>query len=151
MSIDHNEIPASLPTGQAGVATNVKPRGAYPLTRRTGDFIYVSGTSSRRADNTIAGVDIIDNMGTKHLNAEVQTREVIKNIEKNLAKEGATLKDVVDVTSFLVNMNDFAGYNKAYAEFFDKETGPTRTTVAVHQLPHPDLVVEIKVVAYKKQ
>lgn len=129
---------------------NVTPRGAYPHTKRVGDFIFVSGTSSRRADNTIAGVDIIDAMGTKHLNIEVQTREVLKNIEKNLAKEGATLKDVVDVTSFLVNMNDFAGYNKAYSSFFDKETGPTRTTVAVHQLPHPDLAVEIKVVAYKK-
>lgn len=129
---------------------NVTPRGAYPHTKRVGDFIFVSGTSSRRADNTIAGVDIIDNMGTKRLNIETQTREVILNIEKNLAKEGATLKDVVDVTSFLVNMNDFAGYNKAYAEFFDAKTGPTRTTVAVHQLPHPDLVVEIKVVAYKK-
>ena len=62
----------------------------------------------------------------------------------------ASLKDVVDVSSFLVSMNDFAGYNKAYGEFFEKETGPTRTTVAVHQLPHPDLVVEIKVTAYKK-
>lgn len=129
---------------------NVTPRGAYPHTKRVGGFIFVSGTSSRRADNTIAGVDIIDEMGTKRLNIEVQTREVFKNIEKNLAKEGATLKDVVDVTSFLVNMNDFAGYNKAYAEFFDAEMGPTRTTVAVHQLPHPDLVVEIKVMAYKK-
>ncbi|MDD7886673.1 RidA family protein [Flavivirga sp. 57AJ16] len=128
----------------------VTPRGAYPHTKRVGDFIFVSGTSSRRADNTIAGVDIIDDMGTKRLNIEVQTREVLKNIEKNLTKEGATLKDVVDVTSFLVNMNDFAGYNKAYAAFFDVETGPTRTTVAVHQLPHPDLVVEIKVIAYKK-
>ena len=143
MSKDKNEVSAS-------VGTKVTPRGSYPLTKRVGNFIYVSGTSSRRADNTIAGVDIIDNLGTKYLNAEVQTREVIKNIEKNLAQEGATLKDVVDITSFLVNMNDFAGYNKAYAEFFDKETGPTRTTVAVHQLPHPDLVVEIKVVAYKK-
>jgi 2-aminomuconate deaminase len=130
---------------------SVTPRGAYPHTKRVGDFIFVSGTSSRRADNTIAGVDIIDEMGTKRLNIEVQTREVLKNIEKNLAKEGASLKDVVDVTSFLVNMNDFAGYNKAYAEFFDKETGPARTTVAVHQLPHPDLVVEIKVMAYKKR
>jgi 2-aminomuconate deaminase len=129
----------------------VTPRGAYPHTKRVGDFIFVSGTSSRRADNTIAGVDIIDNMGTKHLNIEVQTSEVLKNIEKNLAKEDATLKDVVDVTTFLVNMNDFAGYNKTYAEFFNKETGPTRTTVAVHQLPHPDLVVEIKVMAYKKR
>ena len=132
------------------MSNKVTPRGAYPHTKRVGDFIFVSGTSSRRADNTIAGVDIIDNMGTKYLNIEVQTREVILNIKKNLANEGATLEDVVDVTSFLVNMNDFAGYNRAYAAFFDKETGPTRTTVAVHQLPHPDLVVEIKVVAFKK-
>lgn len=131
------------------MSDKVTPRGAYPHTKRVGDFIFVSGTSSRRADNSIAGVDIIDEMGTKRLNIEVQTREVIKNIEKNLAKEGATLKDVVDVTSFLVNMNDFAGYNKAYAEFFNAETGPARTTVAVHQLPHPDLVVEIKVMAFK--
>ena len=109
----------------------------------------VSGTSSRRADNTIVGVDIIDKMGTKYLNIEVQTREVLNNINSNLKKVGASLKDIVDVSTFLVNMNDFAGYNKAYAEFFDKETGPTRTTVAVHQLPHPDLVVEIKVMAYK--
>jgi 2-aminomuconate deaminase len=89
-------------------------------------------------------------MGTKYLNAETQTREVLQNIDKNLKTVGASIKDVVDVSSFLVNMNDFAGYNKAYAEFFEIETGPTRTTVAVHQLPHPDLVIEIKVIAYKK-
>ena len=128
----------------------VTPRGAYPNIKVVGDFIFVSGTSSRKPDNTIAGVDVIDEMGTKHLNAEVQTREVLKNIDANLKKVGASIKNVVDVSTFLVNMNDFAGYNKAYAEFFDKETGPTRTTVAVHQLPHPDLVVEIKVTAYKK-
>lgn len=129
----------------------VTPRGAYPHVKVVGDFIFVSGTSSRRPDNSIAGVEIIDEMGTKRLCAETQTREVLKNIDANLQKVGASLKDVVDVSSFLVNMNDFAGYNKAYAEFFDKATGPTRTTVAVHQLPHPDLVVEIKVTAYKKQ
>ena len=129
----------------------VTPRGAYPHNRRAGDFIFISGTSSRRADNTIAGVDIIDEMGTKRLNIEVQTREVLQNIEKNLKSVGAEMSDVVDVTSFLVNMNDFAGYNKAYAEFFNAETGPARTTVAVHQLPHPDLVVEIKVMAYRKK
>ncbi len=143
MSDKKNEIPASA-------GSNVTPRGAYPHTKCVGDFIFVSGTSSRLADNSFAGVELIDEMGTKHLDIVAQTRAVIETIAANLEKEGATLADVVDVTSFLVNMNDFAGYNKAYAEYFNAETGPTRTTVAVHQLPHPDLVVEIKVVAYKK-
>jgi 2-aminomuconate deaminase len=129
----------------------VTPRGAYPHIKVVGDFIFVSGTSARRADNTIAGVDIIDEMGTKFLNIETQTSEVLKNIDANLQTVGASLEDVVDVSVFLVNMNDFAGYNKAYGTFFEKETGPTRTTVAVHQLPHPDLVVEIKVTAFKNR
>jgi len=127
----------------------VTPRGAYPHIRRAGDFLFVSGTSSRKADNTFAGVNVIDEMGTMHLNIEEQTRAVLQNIEKTLATADATMADVVDVTSFLVNMNDFAGYNKVYGEFFNKETGPARTTVAVHQLPHPHLVVEIKVMAFK--
>lgn len=129
----------------------VTPRGAYPHTKRVGDFIFVSGTSSRRPDNTIAGVEIIDGMGTKRLDIKAQTRAVLDNIAANLEKAGASMDDVVDVTSFLVNMNDFAGYNEAYAEYFNAKSGPARTTVAVHQLPHPDLVVEIKVMAYKKQ
>ena len=59
------------------MSTKVMPRGAYPHTKRVGEFIFVSGTSSRRKDNSIAGVDIIDDMGTKHLNIETQTREVL--------------------------------------------------------------------------
>jgi 2-aminomuconate deaminase len=43
-------------------------------------------------------------------------------------------------------MNDFGGYNEVYGEFFD-EGGPARTTVAVHQLPHPHLLIEIQAVA----
>jgi len=127
----------------------VTPRGAYPHIRRAGDLLFVSGTSSRKADNSFAGVNVLDEMGTMHLNIEEQTRAVLENIKKTLASANAQMSDVVDVTSFLVNMNDFAGYNKVYAEFFNKETGPARTTVAVHQLPHPHLVVEIKVIAYK--
>lgn len=127
------------------------PRGAYPHIKRAGDFIFVSGTSSRLADNTFAGVHQVDEMGTMHLDVREQTRAVLENIQDFLATEGATMNDVVDVTSFLVNMNDFAGYNEVYAQFFSKETGPTRTTVAVHQLPHPNLVVEIKVMAFKPQ
>jgi 2-aminomuconate deaminase len=77
----------------------------------------------------------------------VQTRAVIENIRDILASEGAQLTDLVDLTSFLVNMNDFGEYNRVYGEFFDY-TGPARTTVAVHQLPHPHLLIEIKATAY---
>lgn len=132
------------------MSKKVTPRGAYPHVKVVGDFIFVSGTSSRKPDNSIEGVVIIDEMGTKKLDAYLQTKAVLENIDRNLQTVGASLDDVVEVSTFLVNMNDFADYNKAYAEFFDKETGPARTTVAVHQLPHPDLVVEIKAVAYKK-
>lgn len=127
------------------------PRGAYPHVKRAGDFLFISGTSSRLPDNSFAGVQQIDEMGTMHLDIKEQTRAVLNNIKDYLATENATMKDVVDVTTFLVNMNDFGGYNEVYASFFDKETGPARTTVAVHQLPHPHLVVEIKAMAYKPQ
>ena len=127
------------------------PRGAYPHVKRVGDFIFISGTSSRLADNSFAGVHQVDEMGTVRLDIKEQTKAVLENIKDFLATEGATLEDVVDVTSFLVNMNDFAGYNEVYAQYFNKETGPARTTVAVHQLPHPNLVVEIKVMAFKRQ
>lgn len=133
------------------VKDKATPRGAYPHIRRAGDFLLVSGTSSRLPNNSFAGVHQVDEMGTMHLDVKEQTRAVLNNIKDYLATEGATMKDVVDVTSFLVNMNDFAGYNQVYGEFFDKETGPARTTVAVHQLPHPNLVVEIKAMAYKPQ
>ncbi|MFK7767576.1 MAG: RidA family protein [Mariniblastus sp.] len=125
------------------------PRGAYPHFKLVGDLIFVSGTSSRRPDNTFAGVEKVDEMGTKRLDIKLQTKAVLENIGTILAEAGATLSDVVDLTTFLVNMNDFAGYNETYAEFFDRETGPARTTVAVHQLPHPDLLIEIKVIARK--
>ncbi|NML34794.1 RidA family protein [Paraburkholderia antibiotica] len=124
-----------------------RPRGAYPHLKRAGDFLFVSGTSSRRSDNTIAGAQA-DAMGTMQLDIREQTRAVLDNIRDILATEGATLKDVVEICTYLVNMNDFGGYNAVYGEYFDVE-GPARTTVAVHQLPHPHLAIEIKAVAYK--
>jgi 2-aminomuconate deaminase len=124
-----------------------KPRGRFPHIKRAGDYLFVSGTSSRRADNTIAGAET-DGSGAMQLNIGEQTRAVIENIRDILASMDATLKDVVEISTFLVTMDDFEGYNRIYSEFFD-EQGPARTTVAVHQLPHPHLLIEMKAVAYK--
>lgn len=129
------------------VSGKATPRGKFPHIKRAGDFLFVSGTSSRRPDNTFEGVEV-DEMGTTNLDIRVQTRAVIENIRDILATEGAGLEDIVEISTFLVNMNDFGGYNEVYGQYFDY-TGPTRTTVAVHQLPHPHLLIEIKAVAHK--
>jgi 2-aminomuconate deaminase len=129
------------------VEGKAKPRGRFPHVKRAGDYLFVSGTSSRRADDTIAGAEA-DAHGSVKLDIRAQTRAVIENIRDILASVGAGLPDVADVSAYLVNMADFAGYNEVYAEYFT-EQGPARTTVAVHQLPHPHLLIEIKVIAYK--
>jgi 2-aminomuconate deaminase len=129
--------------------TMAKPRGKYPHVKRAGDFLFVSGISSRRPDNTFEGASS-DAMGATTLDIRAQTRAVIENIAKILQSAGAGLEDLVQVTCYLVNMNDFKGYNEVYGEFFS-HGGPTRTTVAVHQLPHPHILIEINAVAFRPQ
>jgi 2-aminomuconate deaminase len=136
MGTDSKVVPGKAP-----------PRGRFPHIKRAGDYLFVSGTSSRRADNTIAGADI-DSSGVAKLDIRAQTRALIENIRDILASMDAELNDVVEISTFLLNMNDFAAYNEIYAEYFD-ENGPARTTVAVGELPHPHLLIEMKAIAYK--
>ena len=136
-------VPGTVVEGKA------QPRGKYPHVKRAGDFLIVSGTSARRADNTIAGAEV-DELGTTRLDIRAQTAAVIENIRDILRSVGASLGDVVEVTTYLVSMNDFGGYNEVYGKYFTHD-GPARTTVAVHQLPHPHLLIEIRAVAYKPE
>ena len=128
------------------LSEKAKPRGKYPHVKRAGDFLFISGTSSRRKDGSFRGADE-DEMGNVSLDIQEQTRAVIENISDILQSEGSNLRDVVDLTTFLINMNDFKGYNETYSEYFN-ENGPARTTVAAHQLPHPLILIEIKVTAF---
>jgi 2-aminomuconate deaminase len=129
------------------VEGKAQPRGKFPHIKRAGDFLFVSGTSSRCADDTIAGAET-DKFGTTRLDIREQTRAVIENIQDILASMDANLKDVVEISTYLVNMDDFEAYNEIYAQYFD-EQGPARTTVAVRQLPHTYLLIEMKAIAYK--
>jgi 2-aminomuconate deaminase len=121
------------------------PRGRFPHVKVAGGLVFVSGTSARQPDNAIAGARA-DALGTTSLDIRVQTRAAIENVATILRGVGADLADLVQVTTYLVNMNDFGGYNEVWAEYFD-EHGPARTTVAVHQLPHPHLLLEIQATA----
>jgi|SRR5579863_5089006 2-aminomuconate deaminase len=131
------------------VEGKAKPLGKYPHLKRAGDFLIVSGTSARRADNTVAGAQV-DESGAVQLDVRAQTAAVLENVRDILRSGGADLSDIVEITSYLVNMDDFAGYNEVYGRYFEHD-GPARTTVAVRQLPHPHLLIEIRALAYKPE
>jgi 2-aminomuconate deaminase len=138
---------AAAPPSSAVLPGKARPRGTFPHFRRAGDFIFVSGTSARRADDSIAGAECGSD-GRPVLDIRAQTRAVIENIRDILAAAGAGLADVVEVSTYLANMGDFGGYNDVYSEFFGYQ-GPARTTVAVAALPHPQLLIEMRAVAWR--
>jgi len=123
------------------------PRGKFPHVRLAGDFIFISGTSARRPDDSFAGVSTAPD-GSVSLDIRAQTRAVIENIREILKSVECDLSDLVNINTYLVSMNDFPGYNEVYGEYFSHQ-GPTRTTVAVHQLPHPHLLIEMQATAHK--
>jgi 2-aminomuconate deaminase len=119
----------------------------YPHMRAVNGLLYVSGISSRLPDNTHAGATKKAD-GTFELDVKVQTAAVLDNIQTILSQAGASLKHIVDLQVFLVDMKDYANMNAVYNTYFPiPAEGPSRTTVAVHQLPHPNLLIEIKCVA----
>lgn len=125
-----------------------KPVGAYPHARRVGDLLYLSGVGPRQpGTNAIPGGPIHDGDG-KSLDYDIkaQTHAVIDNISRILEEAGSSIDNVLDVTSFLIDMDrDFKGYNEVWAETLGK-VGPTRTTLAIRALPTP-IAVEMKVIA----
>ncbi|MFQ5492191.1 MAG: RidA family protein, partial [Phycisphaerae bacterium] len=80
----------------------------------------------------------------------VQCRSVFENVRTVLEDAGACWNDIVDVTCFVTNMkDDFAVFNRLYAEYFagPDKPNPTRTTLEVNCLPTP-IAVELKVIAF---
>ncbi len=75
----------------------------------------------------------------------VQTRLVLNNLKAILASGGAGMDDVVKTTVYLADLNEFAGMNEVYAEFFTVRP-PARSTVEVSRLPR-EVKVEIEAIA----
>jgi enamine deaminase RidA (YjgF/YER057c/UK114 family) len=137
-------------TGENSVNSQAapKPVGMYPHARRVGDLLYLSGVGPRQpGTNAIPGGPITDANGNPlEYDIKAQTHAVIDNITRILEEAGGSIDDVLDVTSFLVDMDrDFGGYNEVWAETLGK-VGPTRTTLAIRALPTP-IAVEMKVIA----
>jgi 2-aminomuconate deaminase len=124
-----------------------EPVGLYPHARRVGDLLFLSGVGPReRGSKKIPGVELNDAGEIVSYDIETQCRSVFQNVRYILEDAGSSWEKIVDVTVFLTNMkDDFATYNKIYAEYF-ADNRPCRTTVEINSLPTP-IAIELKVIA----
>ena len=121
------------------VQTTLAPAaiGPYSQAIQAGDTVYVSGQLPiAPATGQFAEGDIRD-----------LTRQSLLNVQHILESVGLSMAHVVKTTVFLADMNDFAGMNEVYADFFAAPF-PARSAVAVKTLPK-GASVEIECVAVK--
>ena len=126
-----------------------EPVGAFPHAKRSGNLLFLSGIGPRvRGSKEIPGVTLSSNGEIVSYDIETQCRAVFENVRLVLEDAGASWADIVDVTVFLTNMDDFPIYNRLYAEYFagTDKPNPTRTTIEVTALPTP-IAIELKVIA----
>lgn len=102
---------------------------------RAGDFIFVSGQVGKDADGNMVDGTI-----------EEETRATIEAIRRVLAEDGATLADVVRVTTYLEDTRDFGRYNKVFGEMF-KDAVLARTTVEARAVINTK--IEMDAIAYR--
>lgn len=130
-------------------ARAAEPVGPYPHAKRVGNLLFLSGIGPRqRGSREIPGVTLRADGSVESHDIVAQCKSVFENIRLVLEDAGSKWENIVDVTSFLTDMKDFATYNKVYAEYFagPGKPNPTRTTVEVTALP-TTIHVELKVIA----
>lgn len=128
-----------------------KPLASYVHTRRVGSVIFVAGQGCRDPQtNGYVGLTLNPDGSVASYDIRAQALGVLTNIERALKAEGCDRSDIVDVNVFLTDMKDFDAMNEVWNKFFEGQGTPTRTTVAVKQLPGLNFV-EMKAIAAAPQ
>ena len=119
------------------VSTDAAPAavGAYSQATTNGDLLFTAGQIPLTPDGELLDDEPID----------VQTEQALDNLVAVLDAEGFGPEDVLKVTVFLDDIDDFDAMNEAYAAYFEDEP-PARSAVGVDELPK-GVGVEIEAIA----
>ncbi len=99
----------------------------------SGDLVYTAGQVATDASGRIVSDEI-----------EAQCRRVLDNVRACLHAAGCGLSDVIKVSAFLTDLDNFEVFNAVYRDYF-AEPYPARTTVGAALAP--GFLVEVDVVA----
>ncbi len=108
-----------------------QPRGPYSQAVVHGGLLYISGQGP---------VDPVTNKLIKGTIAQETTR-TLENIKTIIEEAGGRLENILKITCFLADMDDYSAFNNAYKDYFIKEP-PARTTVQAGRLPS-DIKIEM--------
>ena len=112
------------------------PIGPYSQAVLIGNTLYTSGQIAINPENNEMVLETI----------EIETKQVMQNMQAVLEAAGMTFENVVKTTIFIMDMNDFAKINSVYGSYFDEKMAPARETVQVAGLPK-NVNVEISMIA----
>lgn len=122
-----------------------RPKGSFPHVKRVENFVFVSGTSSRRPDESFAGVTVFPDGSLFHDTFE-QSRETMINISDILGTLLLEPDHIVNLEAFLINIEDRSQFHDGIAPSFKKGL-PAITVTQAKALPHPHQAVMVKAVA----
>jgi 2-aminomuconate deaminase len=142
------QIERSLFTESRTFSARAQPLGNYPHLKRAEDFIFISGTTARRPDNSFEGAAVAED-GSVTIDFHRQTEFIFESISDMLESVGASLSDLVEVQAFLIDISGYSAFNEVYSRFFTA-SGPARATVGVNQLTHPHQGLMVRAVAFHK-
>lgn len=106
----------------------------YSRAVRTGNLVFVSGTTSANADGTIHGAG----------DAYAQARRCFEIVERALAEAGSAINHVVRTRMFVTDISRWEEFGRAHGEFF-RSVRPAATMVQVSALIDPQILIEVEV------
>ena len=125
-----------MPKEHANPSGMHTPTG-YSHVVKAGGAVYIAGQVSVAPDGSVVGAG----------DAEAQAEQVYRNLQTALAHAGATFKDVVKTTTYVVNEECIAATRAARLRYFETDP-PASTLLVISRLARPEFLLEIEAIAY---
>ena len=124
-----------MPDRKPIVPPGLSANPAFSPGVQVGDLLYVSGQVAQDGEGNTVGIG----------DAGAQTRQIMSRIQTIVEAAGATMQDVVKITTFLVNIDDYPAFSQVRSETFPTDP-PASSTVVVAGLVRPEFLVEVEAV-----